>query len=205
MAAASDVVSHLDWALYPDAMTLLDARSQFFDRWALGPDGGYSSRWVRVEAKPMPFYFPNSRGRVQAARLHDLHHVATGYRSDWRGETAIAAWEIASGCGLYVWAWILNLGAMFIGLILFPGSVWRAFMSGRHSRNLYHSFLNDDELLPETVGWLRGMLLLDQSHGATFTDVLAFVGWSIAAVLFEAAIVLAPIAIVLWIYRAIIQ
>lgn len=202
MAAANDLVSHLDWEAYPDSMTLLDARARFFDRAGLG-DGGYQDRWVRVEAKPISFYFPNSRGRVAAAKLHDLHHVATGYRSDWPGEAEIAAWEIASGCGRYSWAWILNLGALFIGLILFPRFVWRAFVAGRHSRNLYHSPLVDSELFPETVGWLRKTLLLGTAHEATVSDVVAFVAWCVATVLFEVGIVAVAIGVVLLIYRAI--
>src|SRR4030095_2853358 len=67
------------------------------DKAILSPDGGYSDRWVRVETKPIPFYFPNWPSRVAAARLHDLHHIATDYETDWPGEAEIAAWEIASG------------------------------------------------------------------------------------------------------------
>ncbi len=96
---------------YPDTMSLRDARTLFFERSNLGADGGYSSRWVRVESKPIAFYFPNCHSRVAAARLHDLHHIVAEYGTDWPGEAEIAAWEIASGCTHYYAAWILNLGA----------------------------------------------------------------------------------------------
>ena len=43
---------------YPDTMSLREARDLFFARSNLGPDGGYASRWVRVETNPLPFYFP---------------------------------------------------------------------------------------------------------------------------------------------------
>src|SRR2546430_8032840 len=86
-------------ARYPDDLSLRTARALFFRDAKLGPDGGYSNRLVRVETKPIPFYFPNWPSRVAAARLHDLHHIAAEYGTDWPGEGEIAAWEIASGCG----------------------------------------------------------------------------------------------------------
>src|SRR6266550_7237904 len=63
-------------ARYPDDLSLRTARSLFFRDTKLGPDGGYGDRWVRVETKPIPFYFLNWPSRVGAARLHDLHHIA---------------------------------------------------------------------------------------------------------------------------------
>jgi ubiquinone biosynthesis protein Coq4 len=38
-------------------------------------------------------------------RLHDLHHLVTGYPTDWKGELEISAWEIAGSCRGYVAAW----------------------------------------------------------------------------------------------------
>jgi len=64
---------------YSDDLSLLEARNLFFCDAKLGPDGGYRDRWVRVEAKPIPFYFPNWPARVAAARLHDFHHIAAEY------------------------------------------------------------------------------------------------------------------------------
>src|SRR2546430_11511449 len=88
-------------AHYPDSLSLLNARALFFQDAKLGPNGGYADRWVRVESKPIPFYFPNLASRVAAARLHDLHHIAAEYETDWPGEAEIAAWEIAIGCARY--------------------------------------------------------------------------------------------------------
>ena len=103
---------------YPDGFSLLRARALFLRDAKLGPDGGYGDRWVRFETKPIPFYFPNWPSRVAAARLHDLHHIATDYETDWPGEAEIAAWEIASGCARYHAAWILNFGAFGAGLVV---------------------------------------------------------------------------------------
>lgn len=168
---------------YPDSMSLLAARAQFFRDGNLGADGGYSSRWVRVEAKPFPFYFPNSRGRVAAARLHDLHHVATQYKTDWPGEVEISGWEIGSGCEHYWAAWVLDLGGWVVGLMLAPQRLFRAFVRGRQATtNLYRTGFPDAQLEQTTVGVLRDRLgLRSASRKSKPRDVAAFVFWSAAA------------------------
>src|SRR5438105_10771164 len=141
---------------YPDTMSLRNARTLFFERGNLGADGGYSSRWVRVESKPIAFYFPNCRSRVAAARLHDLHHIVAEYGTDWPGEGEIAAWEIASGCGGYHAAWLLNLGGFGAGLLIAPRRVFHAFLRGRHAKtNLYKNGIDESQLDEITVGMLR--------------------------------------------------
>src|ERR1044071_8307924 len=105
---------------YPDDLSLRTARALFLQESKLGSEGGYRNRWVRLETRPIPFYFPNWPSRVAAARLHDLHHIAAEYETDWPGEAEIAAWEIASGCTHYHAAWILNLGSFVVGLIVAP-------------------------------------------------------------------------------------
>jgi hypothetical protein len=175
-------------------MSLRDARALFFERGNLGADGGYSSRWVRVESKPMAFYFPNCRSRVAAARLHDLHHIAAEYDTDWAGEAEIAGWEIASGCTHYYAAWILNLGAFAVGLIVAPKSLFRAFVRGRRARtNLYHTGLSELQLDEVTVGMLRARLAVGApSVNVRAGDVAVFAFWSAAAALW----LLAPLVAV---------
>jgi hypothetical protein len=186
---------------YVDTMTLLAARAAFFQHSGLGADGGYAARWVRVDAKPFPVFFPNTRRRVAAAKLHDLHHVATEYATDWPGEAEIAAWEIAGGCGVYGWAWILNLGAFAVGLFLTPRRVLQAFVRGRRGRNLYHDGFADSRLDSVTVGTLRQRLGLDApSERPLSSDVAAFVGWSAIAIVYHvAAIAVGLVAVwLLW-------
>ena len=175
--------------LYPGDMTLQEARALFFARSGLGAEGGYSDRWVRVEAKPFPFYFPNTRSRVKAARLHDLHHIALEYETDWPGETEIAAWEIASGCGAYIWAWLLNLGAFVVGLALFPRRLFRAFIRGRHAAtNLYHECFSESELSTKSVSWLRDRCGIGRGESkASASDKLAFAFWCFVAIAYHAA------------------
>lgn len=183
---------------YPGSLTLAEARALFFDRSGLGEDGGYNARWVRVETKPFPVFFPNTACRVEAAKLHDLHHIANEYETDWAGEAEIAAWEIASGCGRHGWAWLLNLGAFTVGLVLFPRRLYRAFLRGRHCANLYRDGFPESELPKRTLEWLRNRIhLIASPPKATIRDRLAFAFWCFAGVAYHAAWVVGG-AFALW-------
>src|SRR4030095_13679169 len=121
----------------PGTLPLGEARTAFLQANGLPADGGYHSRvfWLGVGRLKVPL--PNLPARGRAVRLHDLHHFLTGYDTSWRGETEIAAWELASGCKQYWAAWWLNFGAFAIGLFIAPRPLWAAFVRGRRSRNLY--------------------------------------------------------------------
>jgi hypothetical protein len=185
---------------YPDTMTLAEARALFFARSGLGDDGGYNARWVRVETKPFPVFFPNTACRVEAAKLHDLHHIAMEYETDWAGEAEIAGWEIASGCGRHGWAWLLNLGAFTVGMVLFPRRLFRAFVRGRHSENLYRSGFAESELPRTTVEWLRERLLPEPAPAhAAMRDRIAFAFWCVVGAASHGAYFVAGAAILWWI------
>ena len=182
---------------YDDALRVRDARAQYFASNGFG-DGGYDARWVKLSLGPVPFAFPNTAARVRAVRLHDLHHVATGYDTTVLGEAEIGAWEIGSSCRGFVAAWILNLYAMMLGFWIDPGAVFRAFLRGRHTGNLYLGEW-DEALLDGRVGELRGRLRLAQPvPPATAADRAAFLGWALLAValtLATSALVLAPLVL----------
>jgi hypothetical protein len=187
---------------YPETMTLAEARSLFFARTGLGADGGYGARWVRIEMKPFPVYFPNSASRVRSAKLHDLHHLALEYKTDWPGEVEIAGWEMASGCGRHPWAWLLNLGAFAVGIVLFPKRLYRAFVRGRHAANLYREGFPEMELGNKTVGWLRRRLRIDGAvPEASASDKIAFARWCFIAIGYHAIYAVAGVAILWWIVR----
>jgi hypothetical protein len=124
-------------------------------------DGGYLDSWVKLNIGPIPFGFPNSDARRRAVKLHDLHHVLTGYGTTWTGEAEISAWEIASGCGPYTAAWVINLGGLFIGLVVNPARTRRAFLRGRGATNLYHGEPFSEALLDEKLGEIRARLAFD--------------------------------------------
>ena len=166
---------------YDDALTLREARVQYFAANGLGADGGYAARWVKLRAGPIRFAIPNTSAGVRAVRLHDLHHLMTGYATNWQGEFEISAWEIAGSCRDYVAAWVLNIGGLTAGLLTYPRAVFRAFVRGRHSANLYATGFSDG-LLEQTVGDTRRVLQLDGALPApTAGDRVAFAGWSLVA------------------------
>lgn len=141
-------------------MLVREARARYFAENGFG-DGGYGARFVVLRVAGVPaLAFPNTKQRVRSVRFHDVHHVLTGYDTSWRGEGEIAAWELASGCRDHYAAWLLNLSAALIGLVIAPRAVWRAFRRGRASRNLYDREW-DDGILDRSVGELRRDLGLD--------------------------------------------
>ncbi len=158
--------------------TLREARQAYLDANGLG-DGGYDDRWVVLKAGPVPIVFPNSKARVAALRLHDCHHPLTGYDTSWIGEAEIGAWEISTGCGRFVPAWILNLYAMGIGLVLAPARSLRAWMRGRSSDSLYHRGL-DNPTLDRPLGELRAELgLVAAPPPASLVERVKWFVWSI--------------------------
>jgi len=178
------------------SLSLRDARARYFRDNAFGDDGGYAKKWVQLQLGPLPFAFPNSAARVRAVKYHDLHHVVTGYATNVVGEAEIGAWEIGSGCAGFVAAWILNLYAMVLGFLAgHPGAVWRAFLRGRRTRNLYRVDY-DDALLDAPLDETRAQLGLDAPIAAqptTLEERAAFAGWSAVAI----ALALATMAL-LW-------
>jgi len=195
-------------AHYDDALSLREARARYFESNGFG-DGGYDAKWVKLALGRVPFAFPNSAARVRAVRLHDLHHVATGYDTNVLGEAEIGAWEVGSSCRGFLAAWVLNLYAMVLGFWIDPGAVYRAFVRGRHTGNLYTGVW-DEALLEARLGELRGRLRLTcPAPVATPADRAAFLGWALAASLLSLATSLATLALLLappvWLIRALVR
>jgi hypothetical protein len=135
-------------AIDPGA-TLREARATYFAAEGLPPDGGYAKSWVVTWFGPLPFAFPNTAGRKRIAPAHDLHHVATGYATDVLGEAEIGAWEIGTGCRDRT-ALRLELRVLGFALPRAPRRLFRAFVRGRHCRNLLDRPCDDALLDRET-------------------------------------------------------
>ncbi|MCP3985330.1 MAG: hypothetical protein GY723_13150 [bacterium] len=187
---------------FEDRLAIDEALRRFFgDDLVQGSDGGYSASWAKLKLGPLTLAFPNSKARVHALRLHDLHHIATGYDTSFVGEAEIGAWEIAGGCAGHGPAWVLNLLAMALGAFLAPLATLRAFALGRRTRNLYRTSY-PDALAHGTVGKLRDSLELRQAEAhPTSTDALLFGLWSIVGMVLMAltvGLLLSPIAVLVW-------
>lgn len=155
---------------YDPDMSVLAARTRYFVENQFGDDGGYNDRWV-VLAKlgPVKLGFPNSAGRLRAVRRHDLHHLVTSYDTDFIGEAEIAAWELASDCGDFRAAWVLNHLALPIGMLRAPARMARAYARGCNSKNLYGEPFTD-ALLHEQLGALRERLGVDAAASASLSE-----------------------------------
>jgi hypothetical protein len=122
---------------YERNLSLRDALRRYFDDNGFGADGGYNSSWVELKVGPIPLPFPNTSARKKAVPFHDLHHIATGYGTDWSGEAEISAWELGAGCKNIIVAWQLNLSMAFVGCFFAPKRTFKAFVRGRRSRSFY--------------------------------------------------------------------
>ena len=153
-------------------------------------DGEEVARWIRVKLEPLPlsFYIPNFGARQHALRLHDIHHLATGYQTNLAGEAEIAAWEIGGNCTTYWAAWLLNFTAFCYGWVCLPRRVFRAFVRGRCTRNLYHKRWRDGFLV-ETIGHMRRHLQLDQiTPRARLLDIILYLVWVMIAIVITVGI-----------------
>jgi len=184
---------------YDPSSTVFEARRAYFESNSFGPNGGYDEAWVDFKIGPIPLPFPNTAARIAAVKVHDLHHIATGYATDLAGEMEIAAWEIGAGCGRFVAAWVLNLSGLAFGTLVWPRRVFKAFVRGRRSTSLYGRSL--DELLQGTVGDIRRSTSSDDANDAfTLADVGLFamtwiVGSAVGLVFFGLALPLMPFGI----------
>jgi hypothetical protein len=191
---------------YDPAMKVRQARSQYFEVNQFGADGGYGDKWADFKLGPVPFPFPNTAGRIRAVKVHDLHHIVTGYDTNTTGEFEISAWEIGAGCGDFYAAWFLNFGGMAGGAMVAPIRTFKAFRRGRSARSLYGRDL--EAMLEQTVEDIRRETRVDQPvPAATVTDVLGFAAAVAAGLVFGSlfmavGVVLAPIALMAGVVRS---
>jgi len=185
--------------------TVREARAAFFSANGFG-DGGYDDAYAEADFGVLHYRVPNPPKRAAALRLHDLHHVLTGYATDWRGEAQISAWELGSGVGDKPWAWMIMLWGMGTGLLLAPLDTVRAFFRGRRSNNLYGRVF-DERLLDGSVADLRRELAVlppsvspwaGRTLLARAGDTLSLAGWSVASLAYGVVGVLPSLGLVAW-------
>ncbi len=183
-----------------DGTLVRDALQEYFVSNDLPAGGGYEDAWVELPVGPLTLRFPNTAGRRAVVPRHDLHHVATGYGTHLAGEGEIGAWELASGCWHARTAWVLNMLAVWPVLFYAPGPLLRAFVRGRHSRNLYDE-TPLEPLLERSVAELRERLLADDPQPEpTGADRLAFAGFVARVVGLQLAIAAVLLGLPLWLW-----
>lgn len=186
-------------AIYDSAQTVNKSLELYFIKENLGTDGGLNEAWGRIKLWKFYIPIPNIKARKKALMLHDIHHIVTGYDGDWRGEISIGAWEVASGCGKYWVAWLLNLGAMGVGLFIYPKVMFNAFIRGLRTENLYHHTIPQDQAVQMQVGELQKKLKLDQSmeQKAAIGEIFSFLFCTVIAL----AVTFAPLVLLLFILK----
>lgn len=106
------------------------------------------------------FSVPNTERHQWAIRLHDLHHVATGFGTDLRGEAEISLWEWRKGLrglGWYVGSIVISIS--LVGPLMAPRRTWRAWRAGAGERSLFGSpKLAYEEILTWSISALRSRL-----------------------------------------------
>jgi hypothetical protein len=134
--------------------TVLDARDRYLLESGLSTAEYTASRFsVRIGSWTLRLPNPPQR-QVNVAR-HDLHHVATGFRTDWRAEMEISAWEVGAGLGGLWVAWLICVPFFLAGLLIAPRRTLRGYHVGRRCRSLFVDTMPYEELLLLRVGELR--------------------------------------------------
>jgi hypothetical protein len=126
----------------------------------------YTAPTVEIPIGPLTIPLPNTAGRKKVVKLHDIHHLATGYGTDLIGEAEIGAWELRAGCvGLA--AYVYNGMAVAMGLLLAPIRTLQAFRDARGTTTLYRLGLDYDAALTLELTELRARLGVKPEGTAT--------------------------------------
>ncbi|ADB39064.1 hypothetical protein [Spirosoma linguale] len=99
-------------------MTIEHALNDFYKQHGYGEGGGIDKKWDMIKFGPFAFPLPNLESRRRNIYLHDINHLVTGYDTNWKGESSVTSWEIATGgWGNIYFAWWLTLWGMAVGVM----------------------------------------------------------------------------------------
>ena len=142
----------------PGARTVEEGLSVYLSENGFDP-ADYDAPWVHITILGVTFPFPNPPQRQRAVRLHDLHHVITGFGTDLAGEAEISAWELRRGLrGLGGFVKAIVITGTLGGLLHSPRRTFRAWRaSGAGGNNLFAATIDHDypRLLERTLADLR--------------------------------------------------
>lgn len=149
----------------PDSLSLRDARVAYLEKNGFSMDE-YTKPTVELPIFGKMVKFPNPPARQRAIARHDLHHLLTGYGTDYAGEAEIGAWELRAGCNT-AFLWFINSMAVFVGLFRAPLRTLRAFRRARGQRSLYLDGRELTALLDLPIAEVRRQLGIPAGgHGA---------------------------------------
>ena len=175
-------------------ITVKEGLLKLYERYDIPSDGGIHDPAVEVRLlKGVTIYIPNVKSRRKVVFRHDVHHLLTGYSAVMKGEIEISAWEISTGCTQNWFAFLINSLGVMTGLPFNFIGVWRAWLRGRTSTNLYSKSYSDQELLSKNVKDLKLELHLDDSEPKiNMEGFISFIGF----LLFGIVLTIASIALI---------
>jgi hypothetical protein len=157
----------------PD-ITLREALQNHLAEQGFPPDGGLSEKWGVVRIGPIPVCIPNIKARRRATPIHDLNHLLSGYGHDAMGEAEIGAFELGGGCKTFWVAWMLNWGALLLGITR-PKRLFAAFVRGRRTGNLYG--MDVEAVLDWPYARVLTEFRFDEKHQGNPRDLIRFGGF----------------------------
>ncbi len=139
--------------------TVRQSIQDFYNRHDFGEEGGVNEKYAWIKFGFFSIPLPNVAGRSQNIYLHDVSHIVTGNDTTWKGESAVSAWEVASGGWdkLYV-PWLLTLWAMGLGVLFYPTTTLKSFKKGLTMRNALTCGLTKAEIFNYSVPGLQKFL-----------------------------------------------
>jgi hypothetical protein len=117
---------------------------------------GYEETKSSLVVFGIDLIIPNPPRRRHIIKIHDLHHVLTGYGTDLPGEGEVSVWELSAGTrvvGPYVLALIVI--SAILGMFIAPGRMLRAWHASKGARPLWSSPMTYEQMLAMSVGELR--------------------------------------------------
>lgn len=100
------------------------AIQDFYDKHTLGKDGGINEKYAWIKFGFVSIPIPNAESRRNNVYLYDVNHIVIGNNTSWKGESAVSAWEVASGSWKNLYRpCLLTLWAMGLAVLFYPHSV----------------------------------------------------------------------------------
>ncbi len=151
----------------PASMRLRDALGMYLAENGFTAEA-YDSPTTSGSLFGLKYAVPNPPSHQRAVRLHDLHHVATGFGTDHAGEAEISVWQARRGIrasGMYVTS-IVTMNVL-LGIVFAPRRTLHALRSSTSGASLFGLPVDYEGLLERTVGELREMLAIPPQGLAT--------------------------------------
>jgi len=174
-------------------MDINQALKEFYKQSGFEPDTGKRPAFVEVFVGCLLIPLPNVETRRKYIKYHDLHHVINNYDATQVGEGEVSAWELGTGSLLHPILMFMNLIAISTALAVSPKRVFKAYLVGCKSRNLYcpkvrHRIDEQEDLSVDTLR--QEFINCRCSDGWIALKFIPFVFYAILSVLIHIVMVI---------------